>query len=117
MFAACLMANTVPLSCYICLRAPPKALPHRDGAYCVGLELTGTKLGCGEGGCGACTVMVSAFQDGRIQHRAVNACLAPLYSVEGCHVVTVEGAPIPCWPAALLSPSICHHHDVIRCAT
>lgn len=53
--------------------------------------LTGTKLGCGEGGCGACTVMVSSWEDGELWHRSVNACLAPLYSVEGMHVVTVEG--------------------------
>uniref|UniRef100_A0A0R0G5H5 xanthine dehydrogenase n=1 Tax=Glycine max TaxID=3847 RepID=A0A0R0G5H5_SOYBN len=55
--------------------------------------LTGTKLGCGEGGCGACTVMVSQF-DRRLKkcsHYAINACLAPLYSVEGMHVITVEG--------------------------
>lgn len=53
----------------------------------------GTKLGCGEGGCGACTVMVSHFDplEKKIVHRSVNACLAPLYSVEGMHVVTVEG--------------------------
>ena len=50
----------------------------------------GTKLGCGEGGCGACTVTVSSF-DGSLRHRAVNACLAPLCSVDGCHVMTVEG--------------------------
>lgn len=56
------------------------------------LGLTGTKLGCGEGGCGACTVMVSSAEtDGRLHHRAVNACLCPLYAVEGMHVVTVEG--------------------------
>ncbi|KAH9614387.1 hypothetical protein KSS87_007646 [Heliosperma pusillum] len=55
--------------------------------------LTGTKLGCGEGGCGACTVMVSYFDQRRKScvHYAVNACLAPLYSVEGMHVITVEG--------------------------
>ncbi|KAI9196952.1 hypothetical protein LWI28_028492 [Acer negundo] len=55
--------------------------------------LIGTKLGCGEGGCGACTVMISHY-DKRQQkcvHYAVNACLAPLYSVEGMHVITVEG--------------------------
>jgi xanthine dehydrogenase/oxidase len=58
------------------------------------LGLTGTKLGCGEGGCGACTVMVSALEgaEGKLTHKAVNACLCPLYAVEGCHVVTVEGA-------------------------
>eukprot|EP00955_Chlamydomonas_euryale_P117372 366469-Chlamydomonas_euryale.AAC.6 len=54
--------------------------------------LTGTKLGCGEGGCGACTVMVSHWEGGGIEHRAVNACLCPLYAVDGMHVVTVEGA-------------------------
>ena len=53
--------------------------------------LTGTKLGCGEGGCGACTVMVSSWENGVISHHSVNACLAPLYSVEGMQVVTVEG--------------------------
>ncbi|KAF8057662.1 XDH1 [Scenedesmus sp. PABB004] len=53
--------------------------------------LTGTKLGCGEGGCGACTVMLSHWEGGRPVHRAVNACLCPLYAVEGMHVVTVEG--------------------------
>ena len=54
--------------------------------------LTGTKLGCGEGGCGACTVMVSnVADDGQLLHRSVNACLCPLYAVEGMHVVTVEG--------------------------
>lgn len=52
---------------------------------------TGTKLGCGEGGCGACTVMLSNWEDGQIVHRAVNACLCPLYMVEGMQVVTVEG--------------------------
>ncbi|KAM7523403.1 hypothetical protein LguiA_013305 [Lonicera macranthoides] len=55
--------------------------------------MTGTKLGCGEGGCGACTVMVSYFDQNlrKCVHHAVNACLAPLYSVEGMHVITVEG--------------------------
>ena len=57
-----------------------------------GIGLTGTKLGCGEGGCGACTVMVSSWEQNKLQHRAINACLCPLYAVEGVHVVTVEGA-------------------------
>ncbi len=58
------------------------------------LRLTGSKLGCGEGGCGACTVLVSRCIDrhsGEIEHRTVNGCLAPLCSVDGCHVITVEG--------------------------
>ncbi|CAF1272832.1 unnamed protein product [Rotaria sordida] len=58
------------------------------------LGLTGTKLGCGEGGCGACTVLISRCIDrdsGEIEHRTINACLAPVCSIDGCHIVTVEG--------------------------
>ncbi|UJR19997.1 hypothetical protein I4U23_023131 [Adineta vaga] len=58
------------------------------------LRLTGSKLGCGEGGCGACTVLISQCIDkesGEIEHRTINGCLAPLCSIDGCHVITVEG--------------------------
>lgn len=49
--------------------------------------------GCGEGGCGACTVVVSQYNPTtkQIYHASVNACLAPLVSVDGKHVITVEG--------------------------
>lgn len=57
--------------------------------YVVGL--TGSKLGCGEGGCGACTVMLSKFQDGTVKNFAVNACLTPLCAVHRMAVTTVEG--------------------------
>ncbi|GES65214.1 xanthine dehydrogenase [Aspergillus terreus] len=56
--------------------------------------LKGTKLGCGEGGCGACTVVLQTRdqrQPRRIRHFAVNACLYPLVGVVGKHVITVEG--------------------------
>jgi len=56
------------------------------------LRLTGTKLVCGEGGCGACTVtLVDRDLKGEVRARPVNACLFPLYSAEGTAVVTVEG--------------------------
>ncbi|GMF37068.1 unnamed protein product [Phytophthora fragariaefolia] len=57
------------------------------------LGLTGTKLGCGEGGCGACTVTVSKFDvaSGRVRHLSVNSCLAPLCAMDCCAVTTVEG--------------------------
>ncbi|OAD58082.1 Xanthine dehydrogenase [Eufriesea mexicana] len=57
------------------------------------LHLTGTKLGCAEGGCGACTVMISKLDrvTGAITHLAVNACLTPVCAMHGLAVITVEG--------------------------
>ncbi|XP_030065867.1 aldehyde oxidase 1 [Microcaecilia unicolor] len=57
------------------------------------LRLTGTKYGCGGGGCGACTVMVSRFEpvSKKILHYTVNACLLPICSLYGAAVTTVEG--------------------------
>ncbi|KAF7354804.1 Xanthine dehydrogenase/oxidase [Mycena sanguinolenta] len=62
-----------------------------------GQGFTGTKLGCGEGGCGACTVVVQSRSPStqQIQHLAVNACLAPIISVDGKHVITIEGVGSP----------------------
>lgn len=61
--------------------------------YLRGIGLTGTKLGCAEGGCGACTVVVSQVNPTtkKLYHASVNACLAPVISVDGKHVITVEG--------------------------
>jgi len=61
--------------------------------YLRGIGLTGTKLGCAEGGCGACTVVISQYNPTtkKIYHASINACLAPLISVDGKHVITVEG--------------------------
>lgn len=80
------------------------------------VELQGTKNGCGEGGCGACSVqvhnldidtgkesrsshtllllsvlIVSLTAAGKVNTKCINACLCPVGSLDGCSVVTVEG--------------------------
>ena len=51
---------------------------------------TGTKEGCGEGDCGACTVALGRLRDGKLVYEAVNACIQLLGQVDGSEVVTVE---------------------------
>ena len=54
--------------------------------------LTGTKDGCGEGECGACTVLLGQLDGGgRLNYRAVASCLLPVAELPGRHLVTVEG--------------------------
>ena len=53
-------------------------------------RLTGTKEGCAEGDCGACTVLVGRLTDDGLVYEPVNACIRFLASCHGCHVVTIE---------------------------
>ncbi len=53
-------------------------------------KLRGTKEGCGEGDCGACTVLVGKLSDGKLVYESVNACIRFMGSLDGCHVVTIE---------------------------
>ncbi len=55
-------------------------------------RLTGTKIGCREGDCGACTVLVGTLQkDGTLAYQSITSCLWPLGNAHGKHIVTIEG--------------------------
>jgi xanthine dehydrogenase small subunit len=54
------------------------------------LHCTGTKEGCGEGDCGACTVVLGEAVDGKLHYKAINSCIRLAHSVQGMAVWTVE---------------------------
>ena len=69
--------------------------PHEHGLTLAWLRenqgLTGTKEGCGEGECGACTVLLGDLVNGAVAYRAVVSCLLPVDELPGRHLVTIEG--------------------------
>ena len=54
-------------------------------------NLRGTKIGCREGDCGACTVLIGSLINGKLEYMSATSCLTPIANVYGKHVVTVEG--------------------------
>ena len=55
-------------------------------------KLHGTKIGCREGDCGACTVLIGSISNsGNLEYKSITSCISPLGNVQGKHVVTVEG--------------------------
>ena len=58
-------------------------------------QLVGTKIGCREGDCGACIILVGQIKNGEIEYHSATSCLMPLGNAHGKHIVTVEGINFP----------------------
>lgn len=54
-------------------------------------NLKGTKIGCREGDCGACTIMVGELKGESVKYRTQTSCLMPIANANGKHIVTIEG--------------------------
>lgn len=54
-------------------------------------RLTGTKIGCREGDCGACTILVGDIEEGKLVYHSMTSCLMPLGNAHSKHIVSVEG--------------------------
>jgi xanthine dehydrogenase iron-sulfur cluster and FAD-binding subunit A len=75
-------------------------------------KLRGTKYGCGEGGCGACTVTLTSWDPVHMKviHRSIDSCLTPLCSLDQCVVTTVEGIGSKRTGMHQIQEEIAHHH-------
>ena len=54
------------------------------------LKKTGTKEGCAEGGCGACTVVLGELKNNKINYSAINSCIIFLPTLQGKQLILVE---------------------------
>ena len=58
-------------------------------------HLMGTKIGCREGDCGACTVLIGSLSEDKMNYISMTSCITPLANTAGKHVVTIEGLNMP----------------------
>lgn len=72
-------------------------------------RLTGTKVVCEEGDCGACTVLIGRAEGDALRYRPVNACIQHLYQLDRAHVVTVEGLTPHGALSAVQASMVAHH--------
>ena len=54
------------------------------------LKKTGTKEGCAEGGCGACTVVIGELKNNEMNYKSINSCIAFLPTLQGKQLILVE---------------------------
>ena len=70
----------------------------------------GTKEGCAEGDCGACTVALGTLQDGRLEYAPVNACICLLGMIDGRELVVVEDLAGPDGALHPVQDALLRHH-------
>ncbi len=78
-----------------------------------GRRQTGTKIVCAEGDCGACTVLRGTVLNDRarkrLQFEVMNSCIAPVYSLDCSHIVTIEGLADGMTPSPVQQSMVSHH--------
>ena len=74
------------------------------------LKKTGTKEGCAEGGCGACTVVIGELKKNNIVYKAINSCIAFTTSLEGKQLLIVEDLMLKNGSLHPVQSSMVNHH-------